>query len=200
MNSRDDVGPEVAIEREAKSVPARGDANARLRVLFEAHFDFVWRSVRRLGVDAGAADDAAQEVFVVASRRLDDIEPGKERAFLFGTAMRVAADARRARARKPAVADPDAVDRAPDESASMDDIADRARARALLDAILDEMELELRAVFVLYELEEMTMAEIASCLELAPGTVASRLRRARDDWQARVARHRARAARGGGAS
>lgn len=196
MNSRDDVGAEAAIQSETISVPARR-ADARLRTLFDTHFDFVWRSVRRLGVDAGAADDAAQEVFLVVSRRLDDVEPGKERAFLFGTAMRVAADARRARARRPVVADADAVDRAADSGASTDELADRGRARALLDAILDEMELELRAVFVLYELEEMTMAEIASCLELAPGTVASRLRRAREDWQARVARHRARAARTG---
>lgn len=185
------------MESGARSVPVRRGDDSRLRALFDAHFDFVWRSVRRLGVDAGAADDAAQEVFVVASRRLDDVEPGKERAFLFGTAMRVAADARRARARRPIVADADAVDRAVDTGASMDDLADRERARALLDAILDEMELELRAVFVLYELEELTMSEIASCLDLPPGTVASRLRRAREDWQARVARHRARTARGG---
>jgi RNA polymerase sigma-70 factor (ECF subfamily) len=53
--------------------PARG-TEADLRALFVDHFDFVWRSVRRLGVDAAAADDAAQEVFLVASRRLSEIE------------------------------------------------------------------------------------------------------------------------------
>jgi RNA polymerase sigma-70 factor (ECF subfamily) len=69
---------------------------------------------------------------------------------------------------------------------------DRERARDLLDRVLDEMDLDLRVVFVLYELEEMTMADIASSLELAPGTVASRLRRARADFGERVARYRAR--------
>jgi len=196
MNSRDDVGPTMATEAEARA-RAVPEPDARLRALFAAHFDFVWRSVRRLGIDASGADDAAQEVFVVTMRRLDDIAPGKERAFLFGTALRVAADARRARSRRPVVADADAIDRARDESAPPDELADRDRARAVLDGILDEMDLDLRAVFVLHELEELTMAEIASYLELAPGTVASRLRRAREDWQARVARHRARSVSGG---
>ena len=135
----------------------------------------------------------------MASRRLDDIVAGKERAFLFGTALRVAAAARRMRARRPSVAEPDDVARVVDGSAGADEVADRTRARVALDRVLDEMEEDLRVVFVLYELEEMTMAEIASCLELAPGTVASRLRRAREDWQARVARLRARDARGGAA-
>src|SRR5258706_514128 len=71
----------------------------RIRALFELHYDFVWRSLRRLGVPTDAADDGAQEVFVVAARRIGDIILGAERSFLFGTAMRVASQARRARAR-----------------------------------------------------------------------------------------------------
>src|SRR5687768_1337740 len=191
-----EVNAGATIARSERAPDVR-EGNGRLRSLFDAHFEFVWRSVRRLGVDPGAADDAAQEVFLVASRRLGEIEPGKERAFLFGTAIRVASAARRARARRPAVADADAAERVPDGAAGAEELADRRRAREMLDRVLDEMEEELRVVFVLYELEEMTMAEIAACLELAPGTVASRLRRAREDWQARVARIKARAARGG---
>jgi RNA polymerase sigma-70 factor (ECF subfamily) len=167
--------------------------DARLRGLFDAHYDFVWRSLRRLGVSSEAVDDAAQEVFLVLSRKLDDVPVGKEKAFLFGTALRVASDARRARVRRRVVADEPTVEGAPDLAHAQDEELDRARARALIERVLDEMDLDLRAVFVLYELEEMTMAEIAACLDLAPGTVASRLRRAREDWQARVARLRARA-------
>src|SRR5438093_6065586 len=74
------------------------DTDDRLAAMFEAHFALVWRSLRRLGVHPDAVDDAAQEVFVVASRRLAAIENGKEKAFLLGTALRVAADARRASA------------------------------------------------------------------------------------------------------
>src|SRR6516162_7479374 len=71
----------------------------RLRALVVAHFDFIWRSLRRLGVPEAGVDDATQRVFCVALRRLEDIEPGRERAFLFHTAMNVATDARRALAR-----------------------------------------------------------------------------------------------------
>jgi RNA polymerase sigma-70 factor (ECF subfamily) len=172
-------------------------AQRRLRALFDAHFDFVWRSLRRLGLDAGAADDGAQEVFLVLSRRLDEVPKEKEKAFLFGTSMRVASDARRARSRRPLISDHDAVERARDEAEDPGSLVDRERARDLLDRVLDEMDLDLRAVFVLYELEEMTMADIAGSLDLAPGTVASRLRRARADFGERAARHRARLATGG---
>ena len=60
-----------------------------------AHFDFVWRSLRRLGLSADDADDGAQEVFVVASRKLSLIAPQSEKRFLFATALRVASTRRR---------------------------------------------------------------------------------------------------------
>ncbi len=161
----------------------------RLRQLFETHFDFVWRSLRRLGVPELTADDAAQEVFMVASRRLAEIEVGRERSYLFATALRIAANARRAIVRR-GEHDEEAVETLVDQAPGPDELADRQRARAFLDRVLEAMDLELRAVFVLYELEEMTMAEIAVTLELPPGTVASRLRRAREAFQATVARLR----------
>jgi RNA polymerase sigma-70 factor (ECF subfamily) len=161
--------------------------DARLRELFDAHLDFVWRSLRRLGVAELVVDDAAQEVFLVVARRLADIQLGREKSFLFATALRVASDARRAAARR-GVSDSDALDAIADDAPNPEQIADRQRARAVLDRVLDGMELDLRAVFVLYELEEMTMADIATTLDLPPGTVASRLRRARDAFQAAVAR------------
>jgi RNA polymerase sigma-70 factor (ECF subfamily) len=159
----------------------------RLRLMFDANFNFVWRSLRRLGVPSGATDDAAQEVFLVASKRLDDIEHGRERSFLFATALRVASNARRAFARRDARHD-EGLDRLADPAPTPEQLADRARARELLDRVLAVLELELRAVFVLHELEEMSMAEIATTLEIAPGTVASRLRRARELFRAEVAR------------
>jgi len=164
----------------------------RLTAMFNAHFDFVWRSLRRLGVAEPAVDDAAQEVFVVASRRLASIEHGKEKAFLFGTAVRVASDARRRLGRR---RDRLAGDRAvdpPDPGPAQDELLDRKRARALLDEIMAGLPDEARPVFVLHELEGMTMAEIAACLEIPPGTVASRLRRAREAFHAAIARARPR--------
>src|SRR4051812_6204799 len=71
-------------------------ASTRFRALVEQHFDFIWRSLRGLGVPSSAVDDAAQHVFCVASEKLGAIAAGSERAFLFKTALGVAANARRA--------------------------------------------------------------------------------------------------------
>lgn len=175
--------------REVVAVVAAVSPEARLRELFDRHLDFVWRSLRRLGVPPTVVDDAAQEVFLVASRRLADIELGRERSFLFATALRVASDARRAAARRGEHGD-DGLEQIADDAPSPEDLADRQRARAVLDQILDGMDLDLRAVFVLYELEEMTMADIGITLDLPAGTVASRLRRAREAFQSAVVRLR----------
>src|SRR5262245_20902395 len=81
-----------------------GDAVAReaaLARLLTQHFRMVWRALRRLGVPVHAVDDAAQEVFLIASRKLDSIEAGQEKRFLYGVALRVAANTRRARAARP---------------------------------------------------------------------------------------------------
>jgi RNA polymerase sigma-70 factor (ECF subfamily) len=167
------------------------DGGDRLSSMFHHHYDFVWRSVRRLGVPEDAVDDAAQEVFVVASRKLDAIDAGKEKAFLFGTAVRVAADTRRAlqrRRQSPHGEEPEPIDATP----ALDELVDQKRARETLDHLVGQLPEDTRPVFVLFELEGMTMAEIASCLDVPAGTVASRLRRARELFAAQVARLEAR--------
>lgn len=178
-------------------MPRPGSADARLRALVGEFFDFIWRSLRRLGVPEAEVDDCTQQVFLVAARKLDDIQAGSERAYLFGTAMRVASDARRSRTRRREVHEDDAGE-ACDPAPNPEQIADRRRARAVLDEVLDELPMELRAPFVLFELEEMPTAEIAAMLEVPVGTVASRLRRAREEFQKIVARRKARDAFGGG--
>lgn len=175
------------------ALPARPVASAmdRLSSMFHHHYDFVWRSVRRLGVAPDAVDDAAQEVFVIASRKLDSIELGKEKAFLFGTALRVASDSRRALQRRrqaPADDQPEPVDATP----GIDELVDQKRAREILDELIQRLPEDTRPVFVLFELEGMTMAKIASYLDLPAGTVASRLRRARELFAEHVARLEAR--------
>lgn len=170
----------------AAAAPAARD-DARLRAMLDEHFDFIWRSLRRLGLRADRADDAAQQVFMVASQRLASIQRGSERSFLFGTAMRVASDIRRSAAYRREIADDEAGLRV-DSGVRADDLVDQRRARELLDRVLEDMELDTRTVFVLFEVEEMTMAEIAELLGVPQGTVASRLRRAREDFEARVKR------------
>lgn len=172
----------------ATESPCSKTAEERLRAMFTEHFDFLWRSLRRWGLSEDSADDAAQQVFMVLSRKLDDVREGSERSFLFGTAMRVASDIRRSAPKRREIAHADPGLDLEDTRALPDDLLDQRRARLLLDDALESLDLELRTVFVLFELEEMTMIEIAELLEIPQGTVASRLRRARTEFQASVAR------------
>lgn len=167
-----------------------GEDEARLRAMRHEHFEFVWRSVRRLGVPEADADDATQQVFIVAAGKLRVIAEGSERAFLFGAALRVASHVRRAQKRRGEVTY--AVTEPEDGSPSAEELIDRRRARALLDEVLKELPLDVRAVFVLFELEEMTLSEIATLLGIPPGTAASRLRRGRELFQSAVVRLRLR--------
>lgn len=172
-------------------------AAADLPRLVETYADFVWRSLRRLGVSEAGTDDAVQQVFLVAQQRVTSIVVGKERSFLFAVGMNVAAHVRRAHARRREDlrdAPLETIDPAPLPDAELD----QRRARALLDEVLDAMPLDLRTAFVLHELEEMTMIEIAEVLAIPPGTVASRLRRAREEFQKQAQRVRARVSRTGG--
>ena len=166
---------------------ARADDAARLQRMAAEHFAFVWRVLRRLGASPDAADDAAQEVFVVAVRRVADIEPGRERAFLAGTARRVARALRRAP--RADADDPRGrveVVRAGDPNP--EELSDRKRARDQLDAILESMDDDLREVFVLYEIEGLTLPEIAELTGVPLGTATSRLRRAREAFDAKCKR------------
>jgi RNA polymerase sigma-70 factor (ECF subfamily) len=159
----------------------------------DEHFDFVWRSLRRLGLPAADLDDGAQEVFVVAARRLADFTPERERAFLFGTAARVASTRRRSARRHPEDAN-DALDEHAAQAPDPEAMSQLLQARPLLQQILDAMSPEVRAVFTLAELEEMSSREIADLLAIPIGTVSSRLRAAREAFHAAVKRLAAREA------
>jgi RNA polymerase sigma-70 factor (ECF subfamily) len=174
----------TACQIEASAAGARSPSD-RLQTLVSDHHAFLWRSLRRLGVADGDVDDAVQQVFLVAFRRLSEIAKKSERAFLFQTALRVAADWRRAHKRRCEQAGLD-LREVPDSSAGPEELMDRRRARALLDRVLGALPMDLRAVFVLFELEELTMMEIATMSDIPPGTVASRLRRARQAFQEAV--------------
>lgn len=166
-------------------------AAERMAALVRSHYRFVWRLLRRLGVGEGDADDAAQQVFIAASARLASIELTRERAFLYGVAINVGARARRSHSRRreePLEAVGEPLAGGPDAER----LIELRQARALLDRLLDEMPDDLRLVFVLFELEELSTPEIAELCGIPLGTAASRLRRAREDFEQRVARAEAR--------
>jgi RNA polymerase sigma-70 factor (ECF subfamily) len=120
------------------------------------------------------------------ARKLDVVEVGSERSYLFATALRVASDVRRRRARQRVVHDSELVEAVADLGTDPETLIDQKRARDLLEVVLDELPLDLRTVLLLTEGEQLTMAEIANLLGVPPGTVASRLRRARALFQERV--------------
>jgi len=157
----------------------------RLREVVDAEYDFVWRSVRRLGVPEREIDDAVQQVLLTFSRKLDLVRKGSERSFLFQIALRVAADRRRSDRRRREVMT-DVIEDTADDAPSVEALMDLRRARERLDAILDCMSLELRSVFTLFEIDQMTLTEISELLGVPRGTVASRLRRAREEFKSRA--------------
>jgi len=159
----------------------------RLRALVEEHYDFVWRSLRYLGLKDADAEDGAQQVMCVLARRIADVRPGVERPFLFSTATRVASTFRRTARRHPEDPD-DEMDTLALAAPSVEELVDERRAHEVLQEVLQAMPVELRLVFVLYEIEEMTSAAIAETIGVPAGTVTSRLRKARETFQAIVKR------------
>jgi RNA polymerase sigma-70 factor (ECF subfamily) len=167
---------DAAVPSETLAAPAQPLV---LKSLVTEHLDFVWRSLRRVGVPAADVDDATQQVFLIANDKLSRINPGSERSFLVGVATRVASHVRRSYHRREAAELRLSVN--PHEATpNPEELTQRLEARALLDRVLDGMPEDLRAVFVLFELEELSIDQTASLLLLPRGTVATRLRRARE--------------------
>ena len=163
----------------------------RVRSLVDQHFSFVWRYLRGLGVPSAEVDDAAQQVFMVASGKIDAIQQGAERSFLVGTARGVAANARRADVRRRELRGDVPLDAYADDRPDAEAHAGTREELAILDRFLASLTDDLREIFVLFELEGLTMAAIAEALSLPPGTVASRLRRAREEFQEMAKRFQA---------
>jgi RNA polymerase sigma-70 factor (ECF subfamily) len=172
----------------ARQNDKRSDArDAQLRGLVRAHHDAVWRTLRRLTSTEGGVDDAAQQVWLVAARRLDEIRAGGERAYLMGIAVKVASDARRAlrrRREREVPMDPDQT--VASTANGPEEVFEQKRRVALLDATLRDIPDDLREAFVLFELEELSAPEVADVLRIPLGTVASRVRRAREQIRLRL--------------
>lgn len=162
------------------------------RGVYDEHFGFVWRSLRRLGVPESDVADAVQEVFLVVHRKLSEFEGrSKVSTWLFSIAMRVAKDRSRLAVNRRQVLDDDAVARHVDVGADLHQQAERTEAAHLLESILSQMPMEQRGVFVLFELEGLTCQDIADLMQTPLGTVYSRLRLARECFERNVARLRA---------
>lgn len=184
-------GMTCALHEEPAAVAARPGAPPvvaamDLASLYEQWVDFVWRSLRRMGVPAPSLDDAVQDVFLTAHRRLGDFEGRSSiKTWLFGIAVRVASDHRRS-ARRRGGLEPLPLDLADARGDPHEELA-RSRAIQALDGALSRLDDVRRAVFVMMEIEEMTAPEVAEALGMKLNTVYSRLRLARRDVEAALA-------------
>lgn len=185
--------PLAALEEGSDETPPAA-AEARLQAALTRYLDLVWRVLRRAGLSAPDAEDAAQDVFWVFARRLPRVPLAAERAFLLSTALRTAADRRRSKWYSVSL-ELDA-DLRLSELPSPDEALELRRAQAVLDAVLAGLPSAERDVFVLTELEELSRSEVADCLAISEGTVASRLARARGRVQAALKRWRTKRGRG----
>jgi RNA polymerase sigma-70 factor (ECF subfamily) len=161
--------------------------------LYHHHFDFVWRTLRHLGVRAADLPDVAQDVFVVVHRRLPDFEGrAKPTSWLFRICMNAARNQRRrAHVRREAL-DPVPLESAPAPPQNPTSRLEQSEDLELFERALDTLDADQRATFVLFELVGLSGPDLAETLEIPLGTAYSRLRLARDAFRRAILRERAR--------
>lgn len=195
--------PQV-LNRAGRDSGASGDSEPRIssdrpevpsfQTVYRSYFDLVWSTVRRLGVPTEALDDVVQEVFIVVHHKLETVQrPDALRSWIYSVARRTASTYRRARHNRARLGshagiDRDAISHEPTPLARTEVSAELQ----LLVRLLNELDETKREVFSLVELEELTVPEVAQLLGIPVNTAYSRLRLARRDFDAALARHAAR--------
>ncbi len=171
-------------------LPTAALDDAAFSAIYEREFNYVWHTLRRLGVPSRDLPDVTHDVFVTVFRRLPTYDAARPlRPWLFGVAFRVASDhralARHAREQVTDRADP--TDDSPDAEQRLRDHEERLLVREALDAL----DLDRRAVLIAHDIDEQPIAEMARALDLPPPTLYSRLRTAREQFVAALRRLRA---------
>jgi RNA polymerase sigma-70 factor (ECF subfamily) len=165
----------------------KDDGNASFEAIFEAELSYVWTSLRRLGVHDRDREDVAHEVFLQAYRSFAEYDSARPiRPWLFAFAFRFASDYRRlARHRTELYGDDE-----PGHAAAPDpeELLARRQREELVARALGALDIERRAVFILHELDELSMPEVAEALSIPLNTGYSRLRTAREAFTAALTR------------
>lgn len=194
--SEDTVPADAARSPGTASVSALSELRASepppdFQAIFATEFDYVWHTLRRLGVRDADLEDVTHDVFLTLFRKLDQYDPARPlRPWIFGFAFRVASDYRdlaRHRREVPELA----VERR-DEGPNALDRTLQAEALALARDVLATLELDRRAVFILHELDECPMPEVAEALGISINTAYGRLRLARAELASAARRLRLR--------
>jgi RNA polymerase sigma-70 factor (ECF subfamily) len=173
----------VSNRSDSKSDLAGKRANHPSLDAFELEFDYLIRTLRRLGVPHDDVEDLAHEVFLVLYRKWEEYDPARPlRAYLFGIAFRVASNHLRRRRREVSYPVMEVEDLGP----RPDQVLEAHQARALVLNALERVPLARRAVLIMHDIDELPMAEIASMLSIYRFTGYSRLRKARKEFAAAV--------------
>lgn len=164
---------------------------AAFRDLFEREYSYVWRSLRRLGVAERDCDDIANEVFVRVHQKFDALDPTRSpKPWLFAFCARMASDYRRlARHRHEVALESDS--RVGVVSSTPESDALRREGSRLVLAALESLDDDRRQVFVLHEIDQVPIPEVARALEIPLGTAYNRLRLARESFTEAARRLRA---------
>jgi len=148
---------------------------------YQREIDYVFRTLRRLGVSPSEVDDLAQEVFLALRQSWREYDPARPlRPYLFGIAFRIASTHQRRRRREVvlAVVEPDELSPGPDQALQA------KQTRAVVLAALEKLPLPRRAVLVMYDLDDVPMDQVAAALGIPLFTAYSRLRKARRELEA----------------
>jgi len=174
-------------------LPTESDVTPRR--LYDSHFPFVWRNLRRLGVPDSILEDAAQDVFLVVHRRWDSFDArwSSVETWLFGILMRVARNHRRSLRRRAWVVPStgEIVEVVPSTQAGPAELVARREAVVLLDRLLDALDDDKRAIVVLVDVEQLSVPQAAEALSVNLNTAYWRLRTARTQLRKALVRIKA---------
>lgn len=176
---------------EPATEPEQPSSGLRVEQMYAEHVAMVWSGLRRLGVPEASIEDAVQDVFLVAHRRLADFQGrSSTKTWLYGIVLRVAKDYRRSQARHA-----QRVERLAEVLSTSDSgqtpvkEAERREANRALHAILGELDEDHREVLVMVELEDFSVKDAAAVLNLHVRACQRRLRAAHEAFEKKLARY-----------
>lgn len=195
MAGQDSAARAAQATKAPAAAPPVGHPVPQFETIYHQYFDFVWAMTLRLGVSRAATDDVVQEIFLVVHSRLGTLrEPESLRSWIYGIVRRTVSDHHRAQRTRAAFGSALAAEadlRQPAQQTPLE-LTEQSDQVKVLQSLLDELDPAKREVFILAELEELSVPEIAEALEIPLNTAYSRLRLAREAFEHRLARRAAR--------
>ena len=190
MTTRDRATGFSPVEEEDSGERSVSRVELSFKAVYRQYFDFVWSCTRRLGIEPAAMDDVVQEVFIVVHGKLHTLEhPESLRSWIYGVVRRTVSTHRRAGRARVAAGITAGVDIEVESFApSPLEETEKNAHLELLSRLLATLDEPKREMFALVELDELTVPEAAEALQIPLNTAYSRLRAARQAFEAALAR------------